>query len=214
MRPLVGEERREFQRLHLDPPIEGTLGSAPVTILEVGVLGSRVRHESPLESEQADLRFQFNGIEVGMRCEVIRTLPSQSGSGLESGLRFAAAIGESGDLLREMLGDLVTKALDQRREAPPANPNPVQVDGDKTVRGVDAGFVSYRFEKGLWRKRRVFLPEQPSTGFTVAKDEDMSEIHRLCRVFEASDEEGQRLIRLFAELSVCEKLDIPPRMSS
>ena len=54
--------------------------------------------------------------------------------------------------------------------------------------------------------------EQPSVGFTVARGEDTAEMQRLCRVFEASEEEGRRLIRLFAELSVSDALEIPPRM--
>ena len=41
--------------------------------------------------------------------------------------------------------------------------------------------------------------------------EDAAEMQRLCEVFEASDEEGRRLIRLFAELSVSDVLQIPPR---
>jgi len=66
----------------------------------------------------------------------------------------------------------------------------------------------------LWTKRPVFLPEQPSTGFTVAHTSDTDEMQRLCRVYEASDEEGRRLIRLFAELSVSDALAIPPSVES
>ncbi|HEV2722122.1 MAG TPA: hypothetical protein VG323_19025, partial [Thermoanaerobaculia bacterium] len=63
-----------------------------------------------------------------------------------------------------------------------------------------------------WQRRRVFLPEQPSAGFTVARTEDSDEMQRLCNIYAASDEEGRRLIRLFAELSVSNALEIPPRM--
>ena len=41
--------------------------------------------------------------------------------------------------------------------------------------------------------------------------EDADEMQRLCSVYEASDDEGRRLIRLFAELSVSDALQIPPR---
>jgi hypothetical protein len=110
-----------------------------------------------------------------------------------------------------MLGTLVGKEIDRRRTSPGREPLPSHsVDGDKTVRGADAGFLTYRFENGKWSKRAVFLPEQPQTGFTVARSADSDEIQRLCRVFEASDEEGRRLIRLFAELSVSDALAIPP----
>jgi len=209
-RMLAGHERREFQRLALDPPVPGTFGTTAVSIKEVGVLGSRVHHAEALDQEYADLRFSYGGEEIAMKCEVVRTIPNESkypGSGVESGVRFLAAIGESGDRLRNMLADLVSRELKLRHNTPIDNRS---IDGDKTIRGKDAQFLAYRFEDGVWRKRRVFLPEQPKNGFTVARGEDSEEMQRLCRVYQASDEEGQRLIRLFAELSVSDALQIPP----
>lgn len=206
MQEMRPEERREFQRLTLQPPIAAKLGNHPVRICEIGVLGARVEHDDDLESDSLDLRFKHSGQEIAMRCHVVRSTGSN-----QSGLRFIAAVGESGDKLRDMLGILVTKEIDRRRTAPGRDPLPSHnVDGDKTVRGADAGFLTYRFESGRWSKRAVFLPEQPSTGFTVARGSDSDEMQRLCRVYEASDEEGRRLIRLFAELSVSDALAIPP----
>ena len=216
MQPTRPSERREFQRLHLNPPIPGTLGSTAVSILEVGVLGARVQHGDKLDLEYADLRFSHRNNEIDLKCEIVRTLAGSAkypGAGFESGVRFLAAVGESGDRLRDMLAELVTKELDRRRTSPGSTPMPSSgVDGDKTVRGKDAGFLCYRFENGHWVKRSVFLPEQPSFGFTVARSSDSEEMQRLCRVYEASDEEGQRLIQLFAELSVSDVLQIPPHV--
>lgn len=209
---MAGQERREFQRLTLDPPVPGTFGTNAVSIVEVGVLGSRIHHADAIDQKNAELRFSFNGEEIAMKCEVVRTIPSQQarypGSGVESGVRFLAAMGESGDRLRTMLADLVSRELNLRRNTPAQLPS--GIDGDKTIRGKDAQFVCYRFDNNAWGKRRVFLPEQPSNGFTVARGEDTDEMQRLCRVFQASDEEGRRLIRLFAELSVSDVLQIPP----
>ncbi|HEX6159712.1 MAG TPA: hypothetical protein VF111_06075 [Thermoanaerobaculia bacterium] len=200
----MGEERREFQRLNLDPPLQGTFGDQPVVIAEMGVLGAGIRHDQPLATKQAELRTTYGDASIAMRCEVVRSV-----NGVYSGLRFTAAVGDSGDHLRRMLGDLVLKAFEGRREAPTG---PIDIiDGDRTVRGTDAKFLSYRFESGIWSKRRVFLPEQPAVGFTVARGEDSEEMQRLCRVYAASDDEGRRLIRLFAELSVSDALEIPPR---
>ena len=56
------------------------------------------------------------------------------------------------------------------------------VDGDNTVRSADAGFLSYRFENSKWNKRAVFLPEQPSAGFTVLR----CRIPTKCGAFAAS----------------------------
>jgi hypothetical protein len=214
MQPGRGEERREFQRLELEPPITGTFGTTAVSIVEIGVLGARLHHGDVLAETYSELRFAHRGEDVGLRCEVVRTTPSQDerypGAGLESGVRFLAAVGESGDRLRNMLAELVTKIIDARGRGPMKATGETSIDGDRTVRGADAGFLCYRLDNGVWRRRRVFLPEQPSSGFTVARGEDHAEMQRLCRVYEASDEEGRRLIRLFAELSVSEQLQIPP----
>ncbi|HSP15573.1 MAG TPA: hypothetical protein VLV78_12545 [Thermoanaerobaculia bacterium] len=214
---LVGEERREFQRLRLDPPVTGTVGGLEITILEIGVLGARICHTDPLPA-YGELRFSSGTDEIAMKCEAVRTLPSPvtkyGEPEFETGVRFLAAVEDSGDKLRDMLGRLVQHEFEVRRQMP-ANSiphNPSSVDGDRTVRGSDAAFLCYRLENGKWSKRRVFLPEQPTTGFTVARAEDSTEMQRLCTVYEASDEEGRRLIRLFAELSVSDALEIPPRL--
>ena len=102
-------------------------------------------------------------------------------------------------------------AIEHRNESSATRLRIRTVDGDKTVRGVDAQFLSFRLDNGQWRRRHVFLPEQPAAGFTVARGEDADEMQRLCTVYEASDDEGRRLIRLFAELSVSDALQIPPR---
>lgn len=213
MTAVQPDERREFQRLNVDPPIPATLGTDPVSILEIGVLGARVQHSTSIDGTHAELHFSYNGGEVDMKCEVVRTLPRKSpypDAGFESGLRFLAAMADSGDRLREMLGDLVAAEINARRAHGSAMLQAPSVDGDKTVRSKDAGFISFRFENGKWIKRPVFLPEQPKSGFTVSQSSDATELQRLCAVYEASDEEGRRLIRLFAELSVSDVLQIPP----
>lgn len=202
-------ERREFQRLRLESEIAGTYGDAPVALTEIGVLGARIEHRDPLPESKAELRFSFGPNPIAMRCEVARSGGSDGNH--YSGLRFLAALGDSGDHLRHMLADLVTQELERKHESSATRLRMGSVDGDKTVRGKDAHFLSFRLEHGAWRKRHVFLPEQPTLGFTVARGEDADEMQRLCAVYEASDEEGRRLIRLFAELSVSDVLQIPPR---
>jgi len=205
------DERREFQRLNLDPPIPGTLGTTAVSILEIGVLGARVQHSAAIEETESELRFSYRDHDLALRCEVVRTMDGDSqypDAGLQSGIRFVAALGESGDRLREMLAELVNLELDKTRMGSLGLDR--EIDGDKTIRGKDAAYLSYRLEDGVWNKRRVFLPEQPPLGFTVARTTDSGDLQRLCRVYEASDDEGRRLIRLFAELSVSAALGIPP----
>jgi hypothetical protein len=205
----ASSERREFQRLRLNPPVAGTFGDAGVTVVDVGVLGARIGHAAPLNAVDDELRFTDDGKEITLRCEVVRTMNSAP-PGLQSGIRFVAALGESGDHLRSMLARLVSAELEGRRDQTLAGIDHT-IDGDRTVRGVDAAFMSYQLESGVWRRRRVLIPEQPASGFTVARTEDTEEMQRLCRVFQASDDEGRRLIRLFAELSVSELLNVPPQ---
>jgi len=212
---MSSAERREFQRLRLDPPLPGTLGTTAVSILEVGVIGARVHHAEPFDRETGELRCSFDGEEIGLRCELVRTTTGENSkypdSGYESGLRFVAAIEGSGDVLRKMLGALVTKELERRPRKPLAHDRQA-IDGDKTVRGTQARYVCYRLESNnSWSRRPVFLPEQPSVGFTVARDVDHDEMERLCLVYLVSDDEGRRLIRLFAELSISEEMEIPPK---
>src|ERR1700682_3533308 len=94
------DERREFQRLTLNPPVPGTLDTAAVSILEIGVLGGRVQHGARFDTTKSELRFSYRDSEVALRCEIVRTSESGGkypGAGFESGLRFVAAIGESGE---------------------------------------------------------------------------------------------------------------------
>jgi hypothetical protein len=206
-------ERREFQRLQLNPPVPGSLGTTAVSILEIGVLGARVHHAEPFDNNTGELRFSFAADEIGLRCEIVRTSTGADAkypdSGYESGLRFVAAIAESGDKLRNMLATLVTQELERLPRAEPQDP---AIDGDKTVRGTQAAYLCFRYEHGEWTRRAVFLPEQPPAGFTVARDADLDEMNWLCRVYQVSDEEGRRLIRLFAELSVSAAMEIPPKV--
>jgi hypothetical protein len=211
----MGEERREFQRLRLDPPIPGKFGGVDALILEIGVLGARIQHQAELPAQYEELHFDANGDEVVLRCDVVRTVTHERakypGTGMESGLKFLAAVGDSGDRLRTLLSTLVVNAIDNRAESSATRLHRRQIDGDRTVRGADAQFLCFRFENSGWARRRVFLPEQPSNGFTVARGEDDDEMQSLCAVYEASDEEGRRLIRLFAELSISDALQIPPK---
>lgn len=215
MQQAKGEERREFQRLRLAETLPARFGEAEVSIIEIGILGARIQHEADLGDGRGELRFAASDGEVVMRCEVVRTIEADQlrnpGARWASGLRFLAATGDSGDHLRSMLADLLSSALEDRHDSSATRIRLRSVDGDKTVRGVDAQFVSYRYENSAWKRRPVFLPEQPSLGFTVARGEDPEEMQRLCAVYEASDEEGRRLIRMFAELSVTDVLQIPPR---
>ena len=64
------------------------------------------------------------------------------------------------------------------------------------------GFISFRLKGDSWWRVPTDSPNQPPDGFTVASYEDDEELETLCHTYEQADEEGRRLIRLVAELSV------------
>src|SRR5438309_2258394 len=129
MQQMRPEERREFQRLHLTHPIAGTLGIAEVRVIEIGILGARVQHTTEIQAEYAELRFAHYANEIAMKCEIVRGNQPAKHGGLETALRFLAAVGDSGDRLRDMLGELVMRELDLRRTHPGAV-EVETVDGD------------------------------------------------------------------------------------
>lgn len=207
---MKSEERREFQRLVLDPPADARLDGQGVKLIEIGILGARIRHGFPLYGKKAGLlAFSWRGKSIELDCVVVRTSPGAS-EDQESGLQFSRARGVSDELLREMLSEKVRPILEARRSEPGSIPI-TDIDADVTIRPRDAGYFCYRLENGQWQKTRAFLPEQPSVGFTVARHENAREIERLCRAYQNADAEGRRLIRLFAELSVSEAMHLPPR---
>ncbi len=111
-----------------------------------------MQHAAPLDVTRAELRFAHGANEIAMKCEVVRTFGADHArypdAGLMSGVRFLAAVGESGDYLRTMLAELVVLVLEKRYDSSATRLRLRSVDGDKTVRGADAQFVSYRLENG------------------------------------------------------------------
>jgi hypothetical protein len=208
----IGRERREFQRIPLQPSLPGYLDEVEVDVIEVGIPGARVEHLTQIfPAAIRTFRFSPEGTEIALECEVIRSEVRASG-GLtlyRSGLQFTHGVGSAGELLRKFLISLVAQQLEIRAELP-SIVRSAKVDGDITVRGKDAGFISFRLENGTWRKKRLFLPEQPENGFTIAAGVDAEEIEKLCKAYEATDAEGRRLLRFFAELIVSQSLGLPP----
>ncbi|MEO6487497.1 MAG: hypothetical protein ABIO78_06095, partial [Thermoanaerobaculia bacterium] len=56
--------------------------------------------------------------------------------------------------------------------------------------------------EGRWRRSDSVTSEQPHTGFTVSADLHPSQVDLLCKTFEGSNDEGRRLTRILAELSI------------
>ena len=200
------EDRREFQRLDLPEPLPARLGSVEGLILDLGVLGARVSHEQPVEpGTESRLEFEWDGKRLSFQCGIVHSHPAGSRR-FQSGLRFFRGVDDSDATLRMMLTRLVSHRLDERLSG-----SPVEEATIESVPADGSPLVTYWLEEDRWRSRGELIPEQPATGFTVAADEDETEMKRLCLAYELENEEGRRLIKLFAELSIFDKLGMPKR---
>jgi hypothetical protein len=221
---LEQSERREFQRLRLDRPVVGRFGASNILILNIGVGGALLEHHALIEvGEKRRLLFQWNEKAIVLEAEVVRsTVERFAGSGekktpvYNSGIRFVEAIGESDQLLRQMIGFYLTRALEiqkanARGQAFDESAFPDQANS--RLMGIRAdgsrGYITCRLDGGRWQRTPTLRSVQPANGFTVSATEQ--DIDLLCSSYEEANDEGRNLIRMLAELSVSETRQIPPR---
>lgn len=207
-------DRREFQRLRLAKPILAKMGSDNALILDIGIAGAFLEHYGTTEpGTRFDLSFRWQGEDVNFVCEIVRTsvVREPGGDGKSavshSGVHFVEATGDATQRLEDLMATYVGRVLAAQRAN--AAGNPTLASSAIVLAGLGAarrkrtkGFVSYRLKGGSWWRVPTDSPRQPEDGFTVAAWEDESELETLCRTYAETDEEGRRLIRLVAELSV------------
>lgn len=212
----MGQDRREFQRLQLAEPINARLGELETRIIDLGVVGARVESDSPFPAEdRAKLHILAEEGEIVLDCTIVHRLAVLSAGGRHrAGLQISAAIGDSGEKMRRLLVRLVSKAIEEASSGAPAAGKSLSFDPEQTEMRIPAPYLCYRLEDGNWRRRGAFIPVQPEAGFTVPAGEEPAELARLCREYENANEDGRRLLRLFAELRVCEALGVPRRSAS
>lgn len=214
------KERREYQRIRLEQPLQGRFGPTNVLILDVGLGGALLEHHAnvPL-GERRKLIFQWDSREISFNAELVQSKVARFAESegktvpvLASNLHFLDAIGDSGRVLREMIGAEVAYALDLQK----ANARGMGIEsiGDSTISrliraDVPRGYISCRLAGSQWKKTSTIKTTQPADGFTVAASE--ADVDLLCRTYQASDQEGRRLIRALAELSVSGAEDKPVR---
>jgi hypothetical protein len=209
--PMFNHDRRIFQRLRLARPILGVLDKQNALILDLGVAGAFVEHYGVTTSNRrCRLQFRWLSADIEFVCEVARTqVIRDTGSDVVShtGVRFVEEIGDSDARLHDLMATFVGTVLAAQK----ANANGLlhgnqhmvlmEVGGARRTRV--RGLVSYRLvEPGTWKRSTTLDPKQPADGFTVAAYEYEDDLEILCRAYETADAEGQRLIRLVAELSV------------
>lgn len=227
-------DRRQFQRFDLDPPIPGKLGELDVIIIDVGVLGSMVEHDQATAVNQiTTLVFYTEAGMIELEVEVVYTSPQpwkdpdnphRGQKAFLSGIRFRQATGDSDARLRLLIATCARKGIraDQARKqsiTPGAPPAPAPDPDDLTLSPFRArrettaigGFDTYRLDGKSWRKRSTTLPAQPPDGFTVPSSEDDDHIQLLCRTYESASEDGRKMVRALAEVSVSKAKGLPPK---
>ena len=210
---MVDDDRRRFQRLKLAKPILATLGEGNALILDIGIGGVFVEHYgevTPGQQFRIAFRWQAHDVEFLARTELVR---QQGGDGKSSvahtGFRFVNPVGDSETRLQDMLTSFVGKLLAAQRANASGDDRRTS---DSTIleqvgearRKRRRGYVSFRLIDGKWWRVASESGQQPADGFTVPAFEDDEELETLCETYEAADDEGRRLIRLVAELSVRE----------
>ena len=152
-----------------------------------------------------------------------------------SGLEFENVDGITKSQLKRIIERFITRALDEQKlNARGVMPTTVEnmpifrYGGQLTANQKDiaenvgtsvlptarmakqTGYICLQLENRTWRKKRTHDPGQPADGFTVSALEDQTQIELLCQAYEKSDEDGRKMIQLFAQLSIAEGEGIAP----
>ncbi len=199
--------------MKLAKPLMALIDGQNGLILDIGITGAFVEHHGVFKTGgRSRLTFRWHGSDIEYLCEVIHTEVIREGSGgsdmvSHSGFRFVQAVGESDELLQDMMATFVGRILAAQRANASGETNGTEGEVilarlGEARRARTGGFVTYRMIDGEWRSRPTGSPHQPLDGFTVAAYEDPDELQTLCRAYETADDEGKRLIQLVADLSV------------
>lgn len=234
---------RRVQRVHLPQPLVGRVGTSPVIIVDVSLLGARIEHSTTLSAGvMSKLVFRWEDEEIGVECRIVRCRLERFSVGADgltvyhSGLEFVNISPATKGALKRMIGVFITRALEEQKmnargEIPQHEPGKMPIfrrggqlsANSKDVKeGVgssvlptsrvakDTGYICYLFDSRNWKEKRTHDPGQPADGFTISALEDAEQVKLLCDAYARSDEQGRKMIQLFAQLSIAEGEGITP----
>lgn len=203
-----GEDRRKFGRIQLIENHPSTIDGIPVRLTEISVTGARITHELRFpRSATNTLRIEWHGRMIRLQIEAVRSMLVRPGE-YQSGVHFVNTADDSDKLLRELIAEHVTRALNEQianaRGVPPIGGYTYQIGkGDR--------YRKCEFISGAWKKTETGISSQPVSGFTISSEIDPGHVQMLCQTWLACDEEGRRLIQILAELSIDKREGIPTR---
>jgi len=192
------------------------IAAGKVFLVDLSRTGVRVAHQGavPAIGQVCRLEFNWEGRAVVLDCKVMRNeLVKLAKSAAEksiyhAGLHIEQAHEESEATLRDLIADVVARALDEQK----ANARGIPAEAAQvfqTSKGTE--YLRCELVDGTWRRTATTRPDQPQNGFTVSADEDREQIDILCDTFAKADVPGQKLIRTMAELSISRAEGIPTR---
>jgi len=189
-------ERRRFQRLPFEQPLDGWFGDFAVRLLNVSGSGVLIECEETIPSgARALLRFYWRGREVEILAELTRS--GSDGAGL--------AFVDDPAMIHELIAGAAHELL-RAQEANATGNREKNVYGDQTLTAASSRATStytmWMYENGTWTSRRSLVADQPANGFTVYTGEPDEQVDMLKRTWESGDTETRRLTRVFAEMSV------------
>lgn len=125
-----------------------------------------------------------------------------------TGVRILEPVDDSENILRDMIAQRVIRALEEQkanaRGMPPIVSYHYQVGkGDR--------FRRCELIERKWRKTETGIRTQPVEGFTVSAGVEAREVDLLCKTYEETTDEGRRLTRILAQLSISKEEGTPTR---
>ena len=209
------EVKREFERVHFEHPIPARLSGQPVAVIDLAIGGARLLGTTRVPpSSNHDLDIEWDGQTIRLKCSVTRCViqafaaKKDDKSTYEIGVRIVETIGDADKKLHHMIAEFVLKAIEEQR----ANWNGVAPVGPYVhLEGKGGRYRRCQFFNGAWQIAETTQPEQPLNGFTVSAEVSPKYLKMLCQTWEQTDNEGKRLTRILAELSINKAEGIPTR---
>lgn len=222
---LQENRRRAAARVRLRMPLPARLGVSNVVLSDVSISGAGIQHHVQIPiTERGQLVFRWEKQTLALECSIVRSRLEVVQHGdltmriYHSGLVFDR--GGALEELRKAMERRVTRALD-RRHADFYGLSPFEraVTDSSGAINLDAifplvaermrGYIRCELVNRVWNREWTRSPEQPSEGFTVSAVESPSDVDLLRRTYERASVDERRLIRIFADLSIRERSEVP-----
>ncbi len=214
--PFPQRFKPRLQRITLTEQLMGTAEGQKALVIDISLSGVLIAHQFPSDiGRTVRLRFDWRGEATIADCEVMRSKlhapPVRAGARAvyRSGVAFMRFIDGSESILRSMIAELVTRALDEQkanaRGIPPNMASSIQT-GRRS-----RGYLTLRMVGGAWQRLESVHAVHPEDGFTISIEEDPAQIDLLCEAWERVGPAHRNMIREMARMSIANQDGIPAR---